>query len=85
LDDKIYAISENVNGNYVDFNELYDPMSDAWVTLESMPASRANFVFSAPFWNKLYPPNHTKFKVSFNKNICSVSVLAPLGMLVNLS
>jgi hypothetical protein len=66
VDGKIYAIGGSYQTEvpsydqfplyltkYVSTNEMYDPVSDTWVTLESMPTPRAYFAIAA-YDNKIY-------------------------------
>jgi N-acetylneuraminic acid mutarotase len=43
VDGKIYAIGGYSTNGYVGTTERYDPKSDVWVTLKSMPTPRMNF------------------------------------------
>jgi len=52
LDDKIYAIGGSLTffaskDSTVDTNECYDPSSNTWVTLTSMPTPRTDFAIAA--------------------------------------
>jgi N-acetylneuraminic acid mutarotase len=58
VDGKIYAIGGSTlqyiqNGSLVDTNERYDPKTDTWITLESMPTPRAYFAIAA-YQDKIY-------------------------------
>jgi N-acetylneuraminic acid mutarotase len=57
LSDKIYAIGgKTVQGTvqgFVGTNEQYDPKTDTWITLKSMPTARANFAIAA-YDGKIY-------------------------------
>jgi len=61
VDNKIYAIGGNTADSYPQFDadmlvgttEQYDPGSDTWVTLKSMPTPRAYFAIAA-YQNKIY-------------------------------
>ena len=60
VEGKIYAIggtifhnSHNTESVVVGTNERYDPTSDTWITLESMPAPRRDFAIVA-YQNKIY-------------------------------
>jgi N-acetylneuraminic acid mutarotase len=52
VDGKIYAIGGSISAhihseNIVGTNEWYDPKTDTWTTLASMPTPRANFAIAA--------------------------------------
>jgi len=58
VDDKIYAIGGSTeygygNSFFVGTNECYDPKTDTWVTLKSMPTPRADFGI-ATYQDKIY-------------------------------
>ncbi len=75
VDGKIYAIGGSTSNNvdvtvndgvdlYVDYNECYDPVSDTWVTLTSMPAPRAGFAIAA-YEGKIYCVGGVAYDKSF--------------------
>ncbi|MCL1976735.1 MAG: kelch motif-containing protein, partial [Candidatus Bathyarchaeota archaeon] len=47
VDGKIYAIGGQTNDGYVGTNERYDPKTDKWITLASMPTPRDHFAMVA--------------------------------------
>jgi hypothetical protein len=53
VDDKVYAIGGSTRNGYVGTNEQYDPKTDTWVILKSMPTPRADFGITA-YRGKIY-------------------------------
>lgn len=60
VENKIYAIGGYTVFNtafdgrgFVGTNECYDPLSDTWITLKSMPTARSNFAIAA-YEGKIY-------------------------------
>jgi len=53
VDGKIYAIGGSTENDNVGTNERYDPKTDTWVVLKSMPTPRADFGIAA-YRDKIY-------------------------------
>jgi N-acetylneuraminic acid mutarotase len=53
VDGKIYAIGGADGGDIVNVNEMYDTITDTWITKKSMPTARLNFAI-AVYKDKIY-------------------------------